>query len=164
MIDGSHLSFEENIALTKEVVDLAHPRKVAVEAELGRLAGFEEVAEAKLDFRRLTEIREKVDVPLVLHGASGVPAWIIEKAVKFGAQLAGAKGIPDESIKRAINLGVAKINIDTDLRLAFTGAVREVLATTPSQFDPRKILGSAREAMKEVVKGKMRLFESSGKA
>ncbi len=205
MIDGSHLSFEENIALTKEVVDLAHPRKVAVEAELGRLAGFEEVAvekreavltdpqaasefvrrtsvdalavaigtshgaykfkgEPKLDYERLAEIRQKVNVPLVLHGASGVPAWIIEKAVKFGAQLAGAKGIPDESIKLAINLGVAKINIDTDLRLAFTGAVREVLATTPSQFDPRKILGPAREAMKEVVKGKMRLFESSGKA
>ncbi len=204
MIDGSHLSFEENVALTKEVVDLAHPRKVAVEAELGRLAGLEEVAvekreavltdpqaasefmkrtnvdalavaigtshgaykfkgEPKLDYARLAEIKERIDIPLVLHGASGVPTWIVEKATKFGAQLSGAKGLPDESIKRAIKLGVAKINIDTDLRLAFTGAVREVLATTPSQFDPRKILGSAREAMKEVVKGKMRLFESSGR-
>ncbi len=205
MIDGSHLDFEENIALTRKVIELAHPKGVAVEAELGRLAGVEEVSveekeailtdpeaakefvertnvdalavaigtshgaykfkgEPKLDFKRLTEIREKVDVPLVLHGASGVPAWIIEKATKYGAQLAGAKGMPDESIKQAIRLGIAKINIDTDLRLAFTATIREVLATTPTQFDPRKILGPAREAMKKVVKSKMRLFGSSNKA
>ncbi|MBU2534499.1 MAG: class II fructose-bisphosphate aldolase family protein, partial [Alphaproteobacteria bacterium] len=205
MIDGSHLDFEENIALTRKVVELAHPKGVAVEAELGRLAGVEEVSveekeailtdpeaakefvertnvdalavaigtshgaykfrgEPKLDFKRLTEIGEKVNVPLVLHGASGVPAWIIEKATKYGAQLAGAKGMPDESIKQAIRLGIAKINIDTDLRLAFTATVREVLATTPTQFDPRKILGPAREAMKEVVRSKMRLFGSSNKA
>ncbi len=205
MIDGSHLSFEENIALTKEVVDLAHPRKTAVEAELGRLAGFEEIAverreaaltdpqaarefvrrtsvdalavaigtshgaykfkgEPKLDYRRLTEIKEKVSVPLVLHGASGVPAWIVRKATKYGAELAGAKGMPDESIKQAIRLGVTKINIDTDLRLAFAATVREVLTSTPTEFDPRKILGPAREAMKEVVRGKMRLFDSSDRA
>ncbi len=205
MIDGSNLDFVENIALTREVVELAHPKGVAVEAELGRLAGVEEVSveekeailtdpeaarefvertnvdalavaigtshgaykfkgEPKLDFKRLTEIREKVNVPLVLHGASGVPAWIIEKATKYGAQLAGAKGMPDESIKQAIKLGIAKINIDTDLRLAFTATIREVLATTPTQFDPRKILGPAKEAMKEVVKSKMRLFGSSDKA
>jgi fructose-bisphosphate aldolase class II len=205
MIDGSHLDFEQNIALTKKVIALAHPRGAAVEAELGRLAGVEEVSveekeailtdpeaakefvertnvdalavaigtshgaykfkgEPKLDFKRLPEIREKVNIPLVLHGASGVPAWIIEKATKYGAQLAGAKGMPDESIEQAIKLGIAKINIDTDLRLAFTATVREVLATTPSQFDPRKILGPAREAMKEVVKSKMRLFGSSDKA
>ena len=71
--------------------------------------------------------------------------------------------MPDEGIKQAIRLGIAKINIDTDLRLAFTATVREVLATTPTQFDPRKILGPAREAMKKVVKNKMRLFGSSGK-
>ena len=205
MIDGSQLDFEENIALTRDVVELAHPKCVAVEAELGRLAGVEEVSvekkeailtdpeaakefvertnvdalavaigtshgaykfkgEPKLDFKRLTEIREKVSVPLVLHGASGVPAWIIEKAQKYGAQLAGAKGMPDESIKQAIKLGIAKINIDTDLRLAFTATIREVLATTPTQFDPRKILGPARQAMKEVVRNKMRLFGSSNKA
>jgi len=205
MIDGSHLDFEENITLTKKVIELAHPKGVAVEAELGRLAGVEEVSveekeailtdseaakefvertnvdalavaigtshgaykfkgEPKLDFKRLTEIREKVNVPLVLHGASGVPAWIIEKATRYGAQLAGAKGMPDESIKQAIGLGIAKINIDTDLRLAFTATIREVFATTPTQFDPRKILGPAREAMKEVVKSKMRLFGSSDKA
>jgi fructose-bisphosphate aldolase class II len=204
MIDGSFLKFEENAALTKRVVDFAHPKGVTVEAELGRLAGVEEStveekeavltdpnaakefvektgvdalavaigtshgaykfkAEPKLDFERLKFIKEKVDVPLVLHGASSVPQWIIEKAVKYGAELTGAKGIPEEHIKKAISLGIAKINIDTDLRLAFTATIREFLAKSPKEFDPRKILGPAKEAMKEVVKGKMRLFGSSGK-
>jgi fructose-bisphosphate aldolase class II len=120
--------------------------------------------EPKLDFERLRLIREKVDVPLVLHGASSVPQWIIEKATKYGAELTGAKGIPEDHVKRAISLGITKINIDTDLRLAFTATVREVLANQPKEFDPRKILGPAKEAMKEVVKAKMRLFGSSGKA
>jgi fructose-bisphosphate aldolase class II len=200
MIDGSHLKFEDNIALTKRVVDLAHLKGVSVEAELGRLAGVEEKeailtdpnaarefvdhtgvdalavavgtshgaykfkAEPNLDFERLKTISEKVDIPLVLHGASSVPAWIIEKATKYGAQLEGAKGIPEEHIKKAISLGITKINIDTDLRLAFTATVREVLTNSPKEFDPRKILDPAKEAMKEVVKGKMRLFGSSGKA
>jgi fructose-bisphosphate aldolase class II len=205
MIDGSHMKFEENVAITKRVVDLARPKGVSVEAELGRLAGVEEKTveereavltdpdeaeefvrrtgvdalavsigtshgaykfkgEPKLDFERLRLIREKVNVPLVLHGASSVPKWIIEKATKYGAELAGAKGIPEGHIKKAIALGITKINIDTDLRLAFTATVREVLANSPKEFDPRKILGPAKEAMKEVVKGKMRLFGSSGKA
>jgi fructose-bisphosphate aldolase class II len=205
MIDDSHLNFEENISLTKRVVDLAHPRGVSVEAELGRLTGVEEStvkekeailtdpnaakefvertdvdalavaigtshgaykfkAEPKLDFERLKAIGKRIKVPLVLHGASGVPSWIVEKATKYGAELGAAKGIPDEHIKKAISLGIAKINIDTDLRLAFTAAIREVLANSPKEFDPRKILGSAKEAIKEVVKGKMRIFGSSGKA
>jgi len=205
MIDGSFLRFEDNIAVTKRVVDFAHPRGVSVEAELGRLAGVEEKTveekeaaltdpdaalnfvrrtgvdalavaigtshgaykfkgEPKLDFERLKCINEKVDVPLVLHGASSVPQWIIEKAQKYGAELAGARGIPEEHIKKAILLGVTKINIDTDLRLAFTATIREVLANSPKEFDPRKILGPAKEAMREVVRGKMRLFGSSGKA
>ena len=205
MIDGSFLKFEENIALTKRVVDLAHSKGVSVETELGRLAGIEEKtveekeavltdpdsakefvertdvdalavaigtshgaykfkAEPKLDFERLRLIQEKVDIPLVLHGASSVPAWIIEKAVKYGAELTGAKGIPEDHIKKAISLGIAKINIDTDLRLAFTATVREVLTNSPKEFDPRKILGPAKEAIKEVVKDKMRLFGSLGKA
>jgi fructose-bisphosphate aldolase class II len=205
MIDASHLDFDRNIATTKEVVGLAHPKGVAVEAELGRLAGVEESTveekdaiftdpeaakefvtrtgvdalavaigtshgaykfkgEAKLDFDRLEAIRHKVDVLLVLHGASSVPTWIIDRATKYGAELGGAKGIPEEHITQAITLGISKINIDTDLRLAFTGAVREVLATAPSQYDPRKILGPARDAIKQVVQGKMRLFGSSGQA
>ena len=205
MIDGSFLKFEENVALTKRVVDFASPKGVTVEAELGRLAGVEEStveekeavltdpnaakefvektgvdalavaigtshgaykfkAEPKLDFERLKLIREKVNVPLVLHGASSVPQWIIEKAVKYGAELTGAKGIPEEHIKKAISSGIAKVNIDTDLRLAFTAAIREFLANSPKEFDPRKILGPAKEAMKEVVKGKMRLFGSAERA
>jgi fructose-bisphosphate aldolase, class II len=205
MIDGSHLKFEENIALTKRVVDIAHPRGVTVEAELGRLAGAEEKtveekdamltdpdsakefvdrtevdalavavgtshgaykfkAEPKLDFERLRKIGTKIDLPLVLHGASSVPSWIIEKANKYGADLKGAKGIPEQHIKKAISLGIAKINIDTDLRLAFTATIREVLANSPKEYDPRKILGPAKETMKEVVRSKMHLFESSGKS
>jgi fructose-bisphosphate aldolase class II len=205
MIDGSHLKFEENITLTRRIVDLARPKGVSVEAELGRLAGVEEKTvdekeailtdpdsarefvqrtgidalavavgtshgaykfktEPKLDFERLKAISMKTNLPLVLHGASNVPAWIIEKAGKYGAELGGAKGIPEEHIKKAIGLGIAKINIDTDLRLAFTATVREVLANSPKEFDPRKILGPARDALKEVVKGKMRMFGSSGKA
>jgi len=205
MIDGSSLKFEDNTALTKRVVEMAHPKGVSVEAELGRLAGVEEStveekdailtdpavakefvdrtgvdtlavaigtshgaykfkAEPKLDFERLKLITKQVSIPLVLHGASSVPSWIIEKASKYGAELGGAKGIPEEHIQKAISMGIAKINIDTDLRLAFTAAVREVLANSPKEFDPRKILGPAKEAMKQVVKGKMRLFGSSGKA
>ena len=205
MIDGSHLKFEDNIALTKQVANLAHSKGVSVEAELGRLSGVEEKtveekeailtdpanakefveqtgvdslavavgtshgaykfkAEAKLDFDRLKIISKKVSVPLVLHGASSVPKWIIEKASKYGAQLEGAKGIPEEHIKKAIELGIAKINIDTDLRLAFTATIREVLTSSPKEFDPRRILGPAKDAVKQVVKGKMQLFGSSGKA
>ncbi len=205
MIDGSHLKFEDNIALTKRVVDVAHPKGVSVEAELGRLAGVEEStveekdailtdpavakdfvertgvdtlavaigtshgaykfkAESKLDFERLKLISKNVSLPLVLHGASSVPAWLIEKAAKYGAELGGAKGIPEEHIQKAISLGISKINIDTDLRLAWTATVREVLANSPKEFDPRKILGPAKEAMKQVVKSKMKLFGSSGKA
>lgn len=205
MIDGSHLKFEQNIELTKQVVGLARPKGVSVEAELGRLAGVEEKtveekdailtdpasakefvestgvdtlavavgtshgaykfkAEPKLDFERLKLISEKVSVPLVLHGASSVPKQIIEKAVKYGAELGGAKGILEEHIQTAISIGISKINIDTDLRLAFTATVREVLANSPREFDPRKILGPAKEAMKQVAKSKMRLFGSSNRA
>jgi fructose-bisphosphate aldolase class II len=206
MIDGSHLPFQENIDVTKKVVEMASPRGVSVEGELGRLKGIEEKVsvsdqeafltdpqaaeefviktgvdalavaigtshgaykfkgESKLDFERLAEIGRRVDIPLVLHGASGVPKPILEKAERFGAKLPGAKGIPDEAIQRAISLGICKINIDTDLRLSFVGAIREVLTTKPEEFDPRKIIGPGREAIKQTVQSKMRLFGSSGKA
>ena len=205
MIDGSFLKFEENIALTKRVVNTAHPKGVSVEAELGKLAGIEErsveekdailtdpntaaefiqktevdtlavaigtshgaykfKSQAKLDLERLKTISQKVSIPLVLHGASSVPQWLIEKATKYGAQLSGAKGIPEDQYKKAIALGIAKINIDTDLRLAFTATIRETLTNSPKEFDPRKILGPAKEAMKQIAKNKMQLFGSSGKA
>jgi len=120
--------------------------------------------EAKLDFERLKEIARKVSIPLVLHGASGVPSAVLERAQRFGAKLPGAKGIPDEAIQKAIGLGISKINIDTDLRLSFVGALREILTTKPDEFDPRKILGPGREAIKQTVQSKMKLFGSSGKA
>jgi fructose-bisphosphate aldolase, class II len=121
-------------------------------------------SESKLDIERLKKISQKVSIPLVLHGASSVPQSLIEKATKYGAQLGNAKGIPEDEIKKAISLGIAKVNVDTDLRLAFTSSVREVLATSPKEFDPRKILGPAKESMKQIAKSKMQLFGSSGKA
>jgi fructose-bisphosphate aldolase class II len=206
MIDGSHLEFQENVAITRKVVDMARPKKVSVEAELGRLKGIEDKVsvseqeafltdpqsaeefikqtevdalaiaigtshgaykfkgESRLDFERLKIIAGRAKIPLVLHGASGVPSPVLEKAERFGAKLAGAKGIPDEAIQKAVSLGISKINIDTDLRLSFVAGLREVLTTQPGEFDPRKILGPGREAIKQTVQAKMRLFGSSGKA
>jgi len=183
MFDGSKYSLEDNIAKTLEVVRVAKPIGVTVEAELGKIGGTEDditvsdrdammtvpeeakefvvrtgvdalavaigtahgpyKGEPKLDFERLQQIRDLVDIPLVLHGASGVP---------------------EEAIKKAISIGISKINIDTDLRQAFTAAVVKVLADKPSEFDPRKLLGPAREALKQVVKQKITLFGSAGRA
>jgi len=205
MIDASHETFEENMRITREVVKMAHPKNIAVEAELGRLGGIEDdvkvsereafltdpkqaeqfvketgcdalavavgtshgaykfKGEAKLAFDRIEDIKKRVGIPLVLHGASGVGQELLDRAQKYGAKLPGAKGVPDEAYKTAISLGINKINIDTDLRLAWVGAVREVLANKPEEFDPRKILGPAREAVKKVIIGKMQLFGSAGK-
>ncbi len=120
--------------------------------------------EVQLDFQRLREIVDVADVPLVLHGASGVPPAILEKSEKFGARIRGAQGVPDDSIREAINIGISKINIDTDLRLSFLAGIREVLALQPQEFDPRRILGPARRAVEEIVRHKMKLFGSSGRA
>ncbi|PKK82519.1 MAG: fructose-1,6-bisphosphate aldolase, class II [candidate division Zixibacteria bacterium HGW-Zixibacteria-1] len=205
MIDASHEDFEENIRITKEVVKMAHPKNIAVEAELGRLGGIEDginvderdafltdpkqamefvertmcdalavavgtshgaykfKAEAKLAFERIEEIKKKTGIPLVLHGASGVSPALVEKAQKYGAELPGAKGVPDEAYKEAIKLGINKINIDTDLRLGWLGTVRELLATNKKNIDPRKVLGPARDTVKEIIKEKMMLFGSAGK-
>ncbi len=206
MIDASDKPFDENVAMTRKVVDLAHAVGVTVEAELGRLAGVEDIVNVdekeailtnpddakrfveltevdalavavgtshgaykfkgkpKLDIDRIRKISELVGIPLVLHGASGVIPEIVELATKYGAKLPGAKGVPDDQIKLAIEAGICKINIDTDLRLAFLAAVRRELTEKPENFDPRKYLGPGREMVKEVVKRKMRLFGSSGKA
>jgi fructose-bisphosphate aldolase class II len=206
MIDGSHLPFEENIAATKQVVDMCHPKGVSVEGELGRLMGVEDEidvsedeavytdpdqavefvertgcdslaiaigtshgaykfkAQPKLAIDILDAIAARVSIPLVLHGASAVPPDVLELATRYGAQLPGAKGVPPESIREAIGGGISKVNIDTDLRLAFTGRVREILAESPEVFDPRKILGAAIEGMKDVIKSKIELFGSGDKA
>lgn len=183
MIDGSRFPLEENIAFTKRVVEVAHAVGVTVEAELGKIGGtedhitvdekdatFTDPAEAKrfveetgvdylaiavgtahgvykgepkIDFDRIKAIRDAVDVPLVLHGSSGVP---------------------DEALKKAISLGICKINIDTNIREAFTLGVKDSIKNNPDNIDPRKTLGPAKEAMKEIIKEKMHVFGSVNKA
>lgn len=117
--------------------------------------------EAKLDFERLEKINELVNVPLVLHGASGVPEHIKQKCIDYGCKIADAKGVSDDLIKEAIVHGIRKINIDTDLRIAFDAGVRKYLQENPEVIDPRKILSGAKNLMIEVVREKMRLFGSS---
>ncbi len=120
--------------------------------------------ESKLDFERIAVIKKRLGIPLVLHGASGVPAALVDKLNKYGGKMAGAKGVPDEAYRMAIERGINKINIDTDLRLAFVAALRQVITEKPEVFDPRKIIGPARSAVKAVILEKMKLFGSAGKA
>lgn len=122
--------------------------------------------EAKLDFERLAEIQKAVgeDFPLVLHGASSVPEDLVKICNDNGAEIPGAKGVPEEMFSQATKLGVAKINVDTDLRLGFTGAIRKHFAENPSHFDPRQYLKPAREAVKQIVKHKIQVFGTGGNA
>ncbi len=119
---------------------------------------------ARLDLHLLKSIKEKLNMPLVLHGASGVPVWLVTQAARFGAQLGKPEGVPDEQITEAVKNGINKINTDTDLRLAFDAAVRKFLAEKPEDFDPRHILSPARELIQQVVEHRIQLFGSSGKA
>ncbi len=208
MIDGSKYSFEENIAITKKVVEYAHERGVVVEAELGQLAGVEDdvnvseadakytdpnqakefvertgcdslaiaigtshgaykfKGEAKLRMDILKEIKEKIpNTPIVLHGASTVIPELVETCNKYGGDIPGAKGVPDEILHEASISGVSKINVDTDLRLAFTSEIRKAFAEEPAAFDPRKYLTPAREKITEIVEHKIKnVFGSSNKA
>lgn len=116
-----------------------------------------------IDLERLSEIRKQTSVPLVLHGASGVPKEVVRVANKYGAKLEHTTGVPDLQIKKAIKLGICKINIDTDLRLAFDMAIRKELKLKPEVFDPRKILQPAIDAIEKVVMNKIKLFGSKGK-
>ncbi|MBI4144766.1 class II fructose-1,6-bisphosphate aldolase [Candidatus Woesearchaeota archaeon] len=118
----------------------------------------------RLDIGRLKVIRELITIPLVLHGASGVPSWLVDKARQYGACLGDPEGVPDDQITRAIQHGICKVNTDTDLRLAFDAGVREFLALKCADFDPRDILGHARDLMQQVVEHRMQLFGSSKKA
>ncbi|MER3451774.1 MAG: fructose-1,6-bisphosphate aldolase, class II, partial [Thermus sp.] len=117
-----------------------------------------------IDHPRLERIARLVQAPLVLHGASSVPQELIERFRASGGEIGEAAGIHPEDIRKAIALGIAKINTDTDLRLAFTAFVRESLSKNPKGFDPRKYLGPAREAVKRVVESRMELFGSVGRA
>ena len=183
MFDGSSLPLAENIEITRQVVDIGNAVGVSVEGELGKIGGTEDdisvsekevlftdpleaqrfVRESgidalavaigtahgpyrgrpKLDFARLQEIRELTGATIVMHGASGVP---------------------DDDVRQGIALGIRKINIDTDLRQSFVKAIKEFIAENPDNIDPRKVLAPAKEAMKNIVKEKMRLFGSAGRA
>ncbi|RIH86353.1 Fructose-bisphosphate aldolase [Meiothermus luteus] len=117
-----------------------------------------------IDHARLEQIAQKVSIPLVLHGSSGVPQWLKDKMKATGADLGDPTGIHDEDVRRAIPNGIAKINIDTDLRLAFTAGIREVVMGNPKEFDPRKILGKGREYLKQVIREKFELMGTVGRA
>ncbi|NLY35928.1 MAG: class II fructose-1,6-bisphosphate aldolase [Tissierellia bacterium] len=198
MIDGSHLPFEDNIALTKQVVEYAHSKGVTVEAELGRLAGVEDdinvsaedatytdpeqalefvnrtgcdslaiaigtshgaykfKGEPKLDIPRLQRIQKLLPgFPIVLHGASSVIPEYVDMNNEYGGDIPGARGVTEELIREASQYGVCKVNIDSDLRLAMTGVIRRELSNNPGNFDPRKYLGAARSAIKELVTHKI---------
>lgn len=218
MIDGSHLPYEENIALAKKVVEYAHQFDVTVEAELGVLAGVEDEVSSEhhtytrpeevVDFATRTgcdslaisigtshgankftpeqctrdangilvppplrfDILEEIEkelpgFPIVLHGASSVPQEEVATINKYGGALKDAIGIPEEQLRRAAASAVCKINIDSDSRLAMTAAIREVFATKPAEFDPRKYLGPARENAKKLYKHKIEaVLGSAGRA
>jgi fructose-1,6-bisphosphate aldolase, class II, various bacterial and amitochondriate protist len=198
MIDASHHSFDENVKITKEVVNYAHDHGVVVEAELGRLAGIEDavnVSDKDANYTNPDEVQEFVErtgvdslaiaigtshgafkfktaprlrfdileevgkrlpnFPIVLHGASSVPQQFVETIEKYGGSMPGAKGVPEDMLREAARMAVCKINIDSDLRMACTAAVREHFYNNPSHFDPRQYLGPARTAIKEIVKHKL---------
>ena len=200
MIDASSKPFEENVAITRQVVEYAHAHGVVVEAELGALAGVEddvvvseehscytdpnEVEEfvhrtgidslaiaigtshgaykfkpgtkPQLRFDILEEVSRRLPgFPIVLHGASSVAPEYVQMVNENGGNMPDAIGIPEEQLRKASSMAVCKINIDSDMRLALTGTIRKYFNDHPSEFDPRKYMGAARENIKSVVKHKI---------
>jgi fructose-bisphosphate aldolase class II len=200
MIDGSSRSFEENIAITKQVVEYAHAHGVVVEGELGRLTGIEDAVNVKAEdaaYTRPEEVEEFVNktgvdslaiaigtshgaykfkpgqkpqlrfdileevksrlpgFPIVLHGASSVPAQFKDEINAYGGKMPDAIGIPEEMLRTAAQSAVCKINIDSDVRMAMTAAIRKHMVEHPEDFDPRKYLGPARQAVKDMVAHKI---------
>jgi fructose-bisphosphate aldolase class II len=210
MIDASKLPFEENVKVTREVVEYAHANGVVVEAELGQLGGIEEdvvgvsaddirkhlanpnqaaefvektgcdslaVAcgtshgaykfknEPKLAFDVIQQIGERLPgFPLVMHGSSSVLQEFKDLINKYGGSMPDAMGVPEEAVSKAAKMAICKVNIDTDLRMALTAKIRQVFAETPMEFDPRKYLGPAREAIRQMVKHKLHVLGCAGKA
>ena len=210
MIDGSHLPYEENVALTKKVVDYAHAHGVVVEGELGTLAGVEDDVKVEagnesytkpeqvedfvtrtgvdslaiaigtrhgaykfkpgqkpqLRFDILEEVSKRLPgFPIVLHGASSVIPEFVEQINRYGGKMPDAIGIPEDMLRQAASMAVCKINIDSDLRLAMTAAVRKHFVENPSDFDPRQYLKPAREAIKGMVEHKINtVLGCAGKA
>ena len=208
MIDASSHPFEENIKITKKVVEYAHDHGVVVEAELGKLAGIEDdvkvkdadaaytdpdqveefvgrtgvdslaiaigtshgaykfKGEPKLRFDILEKVAQKLPgFPIVLHGASSVIPEYAQMIEQYGGSMPGAKGVPEDLLRKAASMAVCKINIDSDLRMAFTAAVRKHFAENPSHFDPRQYLTDARALIIECVKHKLvNVLGCNGKA
>ena len=210
MIDGSHLPYEENVALTKKVVDYAHDHGVVVEGELGRLAGIEDdvkVSDEDSSYTKPEEVCDfvgrtgvdslaiaigtshgtykfkpgqdpklRIDIleevekqlpgfPIVLHGASSVIPEFVEEINKYGGKMDNAIGIPESELRKAAEHAVCKINIDSDLRLAMTAAIRKYMAENPSHFDPRQYLAPARAAIEGMVEHKiLEVLGCAGKA
>ena len=204
MIDGSKYSFEENIAITRQVVEYAHAHGVTVEGELGKLAGIEDdvnVSDEDAQFTNPAEVEEFVSrtgvdslaiaigtshgaykprlrfdileevskrlpgFPIVLHGASSVPQEFVAQVNQYGGSMPDAIGIPEEMLRQAASMAVCKINIDSDLRLCMTAAVRKHLCEHPDHFDPRQYLADGRQAIQDMVRHKIRdVLGSSGKA
>ena len=207
MIDGSHLPYEENIAVTQQVCAYAHARGVAVEGELGTISGIEDGVSAeegrytdprqakdfaertgvdslavaigtshgaykfkpgqtpRLRFDILREIEEALPgLPIVLHGASSVNQADIETINAYGGSIQAAIGIPEEMLSQAASMAVCKVNVDTDLRLAMTAAVRKTLHDEPGVIDTRRYIGAGREQVKERVAYKMEhVLHSAGR-
>lgn len=200
MIDASSKPFEENVEITKKVVEYAHAHGVVVEAELGTLAGVEDdvkVSAEDSSYTRPEEVAEFVEktgcdslaiaigtshgaykfkpgtkpqlrfdvlhecekmipgFPIVLHGSSSVPQEYVEMINKFVGAMPGAIGVPEDQLREAARSAVCKINIDSDLRLAMTGTIRQFFAEHPDKFDPREYLKPARANIKELVRHKL---------
>lgn len=159
---------ERNAHLTNPAQAAAFVRRTSCDAlaiAIGTSHGaYKFSSRSQLDIHRLSEIKLATDVPLVLHGASGIPLWLKRRCLAAGANIEDAQGVSDALILRAIRAGINKINVDTDLRIAFTTAVREALAADPKNIDPRKYLAPARELITKVVREKMRLFGCAGRA
>ncbi|WAA12197.1 class II fructose-bisphosphate aldolase [Fervidibacillus halotolerans] len=181
MIDASHHPFEENVAITSKVVELAHIHGVSVEAELGRVGGQEDdvVSDGIIyaDPQECLEMAKRTNIDALapalgsVHGPyKGEPKLgfkemeEISKLTGLPLVLHGGTGIPTKDIQKAISLGTAKINVNTENQIASAKTVRQVLAEKPDLYDPRKYLGPARETIKQTVIEKMREFGSSQKA
>jgi fructose-bisphosphate aldolase class II len=172
---GALAGIEDNVKVSEEHALFTDPTEAA---KFAKLTGCNSLAIAigtshgpykfksgsSLDFKRLAEIREKVNVPLVLHGASSIPKSVVEKANKYGAKIGDAHGVSDEHLVLAVKSGICKVNTDSDLRLMFDASLREYLATKPEVYDPRTILSHVSEDIYLMVKEKIKLLGSAGKA
>jgi len=163
--DAKYTNVEEAVKFVKETG--CDSLAIAIGTSHG---AYKFAGEAKLDFQRLGEIKKALaeagfpDYPIVLHGSSSVPKDLVEKCNKYGGKLPNAQGVPEDMLAFAAKNGVAKINIDTDLRLAMTSTIREFFVEEPSKFDPREYMGPGRTAVKELVKHKMSVLGTAGNA